>query len=207
MGNVHKLKDLKTIEFKLKHLPEGAKIKYFSDETFLLRAISTACYVPELDTIYIHKKTQDLYKADYVAYLFVLLHEVAHATSHPKRLNRDYMSYYSFNSRRSVYQYLKEQFNNFTLTPEEYDKEYNTDVSLKCYKEEILADRVALEIFKKLGIATDSYAVRRKIDIASFKRKLKKKCKSIDTYRDHLQDIVKKTNTTVNYLCQLLEIE
>jgi Zincin-like metallopeptidase len=207
MGMAVKLKDLKTIEYKLKHLPDGAKIEYFNDETFLLRAISTACYVPQLDTIYINKKTQSLSKADYMAYLFVLLHETIHATSHPKRLNREYMNYYPFDSRRSVYQYLKEQFENFTITPEEYNKDYDHKVSLKYYKEEIFADKVALKVFKKLSIPVHYHAVRRKVDVAEHRRSLRKKCKDYDVYKKHLADINKKVDPAVMYILGLLVVE
>jgi hypothetical protein len=201
------LKYLKAVEYRLKHLPEGAKIQYFNDETFLLRAISTACYVPELDTIYINKKTESFGKADYTAYLFVLLHETVHATAHPKRLNREYMNYYNYNSRRSVYQYLKEQFENFTITPEEYNKAYDKDVYLKHYKEEIFADKVALRVFKQLEIPTHHYTVRRKVDIAQFQRRLKGKCKNIETYKEHLREINRRVDKTAAYLLEWLNIE
>lgn len=202
MYNIH---DLKSLEYKLKHLQGGAQIRYFNQDTYILKATSLAVYIPEFDAIYLRKKPIDFDEEEYIRYLFVLLHEIVHSTAHPARLNREYMSAYKFNSRRSIYAYLRKEFENFTLTPEEYDQTVELEVSLKYFKEEILADSVAIKIFKKLKISTKLL-----IDINHIKynkKKLYSRSKTEESYQEHLKDISRKVNLTYRYIANLLELD
>jgi hypothetical protein len=191
------LQDLRRLEKKLKAAPDLPEIIYFPRHLRHWANVGVGLYIAELDVIFIDNKLKRGQKiANKLITIYLILHELAHSTAHPKRLHRRYMSSFGFDSMRSLNKYIREWDACYR------DSEcFKDEDNINEYKEEILADKCAMHLYRwlglpKIGVVTTYYNA-----IDDHRRKLKLRT---TRYEEEAKNIKRQSEKCIRFLKEKL---
>lgn len=191
------IQELKQLEKKIKSARDLPEIYYFPRHLRHWANVGVGLYIAELDVIFIDNKLKCKQKiANKLITIYLILHELAHSTAHPKRLHRRYMATFGFDSMRSLNKYIRE-WDIYYREPENF----KDDDNINEYKEEILADKCAMHLYRWLGLPRIEIVDRYYDSIHEHRRKLKNKT---TRYEEESKNIKHQSERCINFLKEKL---